>query len=64
MDLPEWAKAALVLAAGVVIAGVTDYFLARAGFEGLGMLVWAIGYGGAVFTVWFVWLRHLEFDPS
>lgn len=64
MDLPDWALVATVLAAGVVSAGVTDFFLSRAGFEDLGVFVWVVGYGGAVFAVWFVWLRHLDFAPS
>lgn len=64
MALPDWAKAALVLVSGVVGAGIADYLLAQAGYGALGAAVWVVGYGGAVFAVWFVWLRHLEFDPS
>lgn len=64
MGLPEWTKAAAVLVAGVVFAGMADHLLASAGHEGLGALVWVVGYGGAIFAVWFVWLRHLEFEPS
>lgn len=64
MGVPDWAKAAAVLVSGVVLAGLADYLLAQAGHEGLGALVWVVGYGGAVFAVWVVWLRRLEFEPS
>jgi hypothetical protein len=55
---------ALVLAAGVVLPGVADFFLARAGYPTLGAFVWAAGYGLMVVFVWYGWLRHLDFGPE
>lgn len=63
-ELPEWAKAALVLAAGILFAGVSDYVLAQTGYDALGTLVWVAGYGGAVIVIWFIWLRGVELGPN
>ena len=62
--VPGWAKALSILAVAVVLGGVSDFLLSQAGYEGLGMLVWAAGYGGGIVVVWAVWLRGLEFDPE
>jgi hypothetical protein len=62
--VPSWAKLLAVIAAAVVLAGVGDFLLSQAGYEGLGMLVWAAGYGGGVIVVWAVWFRGQEFDPE
>jgi len=50
----------VVLAAGVVLPGLANYFLTSAGYETLGSLAWALGFGTMVFVVWYVWLRPTE----
>lgn len=62
--LPGWAKAAIVLGAGVVLAGLADYALSQAGYPSLGALAWATGYAGVVVVIWAGWLRNLEFEPG
>ena len=62
--LPGWAKALSIIATAVVLAGVGDFLLSQAGYDGLGMLVWAAGYGGGVLAVWAIWFRGLEFAPE
>ncbi|WP_255195271.1 hypothetical protein [Halorarius litoreus] len=62
--LPGWAKAAIVLGAGVVLAGLADYALSQAGYPSLGALAWAMGYAGAIAVIWAGWFRHLEFEPG
>ncbi|MWG34099.1 hypothetical protein GQS65_06270 [Halomarina oriensis] len=51
----------LALAAfGVVVPGVLDFFLTRAGAPGLGVIVWTVGFGSAVVALWYVVLRPLD----
>jgi hypothetical protein len=50
----------LVLAAGVVLPGITSYALSQVGLGTLGTVVWAIGYAAAILTVWYVWVRPLD----
>lgn len=63
MAPPNWAKAALVLAGSVALAGLADAALSRAGYRTLGVTVWVVGYGGAVLAVWLFWVRHLDISP-
>lgn len=63
MALPNWTKAAVVLVGSVVLAGLADAALARAGYRALGTVVWVVGYGGAVLALWLFWLRHLDLAP-
>jgi hypothetical protein len=63
-ELPGWARAAGLLAAGVVFAGVADFLLSAAGRPGLGAVVWVVGYGGAVLAVWLLVFRGREFEPG
>lgn len=62
--LPGWVKPALVLATAVVLSGVVDFALTRAGYPSLATLAWVAGYGGAVIVVWAVWLRDLDLEPG
>lgn len=64
VEVPGWMKGAVVLAVGLVVGGLADYALSQAGYASLGALAWVIAYSGIVVTVWAVWLRHLEFEPS
>ncbi|MFT4905406.1 MAG: hypothetical protein ACI8UR_001982 [Natronomonas sp.] len=59
-DLPGWVAGVLLLGGTIAVAGITDALLTNAGLGYLGIAVWAICYAGALLTVWFVWLRHIE----
>jgi hypothetical protein len=50
----------LVVAAGVVLPGVANYFLHQAGFETAGAVVWAVGYASMALVVWYGWIRPLD----
>jgi hypothetical protein len=58
--LKSWHFAILVVIAGLVLPGVTVYSLEQAGLSFLGNIVWIIGYGTAVFVVWYIWLRPID----
>jgi hypothetical protein len=63
-EVPDWAKAALLLLLGVVIGGIADFALSQAGYASLGALTWAVAYSSVIIAVWAVWLRDLEFEPG
>lgn len=60
MSLSSRKTLALVLAVGVVVPGVLNYWISAAGYDALGSLVWALGYGTVVLVVWFGWIRPLD----
>lgn len=60
MALSNRVKFVLVLAGGIVLPGLADFALARAGYETLGVIVWITGYLGAMVLIWYVWLRPLD----
>lgn len=49
-----------VIAAGIILPGVANYYLAEAKLYTLGKLVWVGGYGTMVFVVWYGWIRPLD----
>lgn len=49
-----------VLFVGVVGTGVVRRQLGLLGYDTLGQLVFALGYGGTILVIWFVWVRPLE----
>ena len=51
---------ALVLITAITVPGFTNYVLVQNGFETLGSIVWALGYGIGVLVLWYVWLRPLD----
>lgn len=56
---------ATVLVVGVAGTGVLRRLLGEAGLNDLGALVWVLGYGTTVLTVWYGWIRPLDIDgPS
>lgn len=63
-EMPSWAKAAGLLSTAVVVGGVGDFLLSQAGYRGLGAVVWALGYGGAVVAAWAIWFRGRTFEPE
>jgi hypothetical protein len=60
VTLSDRVKIALVLVAGVVLPGLANHFLVRAGYDEVGVAVWVLGYLGAMLLVWYVWLRPIE----
>lgn len=50
----------LVIATGIVVPGVANYYLAQAGLHTLGSAVWVGGYGAMVLVVWYGWIRPLD----
>ena len=60
MSLSSRKTLALVLAVGVVVPGVLNYWISAAGYDTLGSLVWALGYGTVVLVVWVGWIRPLN----
>lgn len=59
-ETPSRSLLAVVLAGGVVLPGVSNYYLARAGYPTAGDAVWVAGYGLMIVAVWYGWLRHLD----
>jgi hypothetical protein len=51
---------AALLGGGVVISGLADFALARAGYTDLGALVWAAGYLTTMALIWYIWVRPLD----
>ncbi|AFK20050.1 hypothetical protein E6P09_14965 [Haloferax mediterranei ATCC 33500] len=49
-----------VVTLGVILPGVARWYLGNAGYTNLGMIVFALGYAGMVFIVWFGWIRPLD----
>lgn len=65
MDRPDWLPQdalliALVLFTGIAGTGVVRRLLGEMGYNGIGRIVFVLGYGSMVFVLWFVWLRPLE----
>ena len=58
--LPEWVSGLLLVGVTVALAGIGDSLLTDAGYPALGAFFWVVCYAGALFVVWFVWLRHVE----
>lgn len=55
---------ALVIATTIIVPSLADYALSAAGFDDLGGLVWAVGYGFGVIAIWFIWIRPIDFAGS
>ncbi|QLH84735.1 hypothetical protein [Halosimplex pelagicum] len=55
---------ALALLVGVALTGQVAGLVESAGFEGLGSLVWPIGYGSVVLAAWFVWIRPMDLGAT
>lgn len=50
----------LTLVAVVVIPGLANAALSQAGYDTLGSVVWAVGYGSGALFVWYVYVRPLD----
>ncbi|ELZ27007.1 hypothetical protein C475_08731 [Halosimplex carlsbadense 2-9-1] len=53
---------ALALFVGIALTGQVAGLVRSAGFEGLGTLVWPVGYGSIVLAAWLVWIRPMDLD--
>ena len=60
MSLDERVVFAVVLVSGIILPGVADYALSAAGFDTLGMVVWAGGYLAMILYLWYRWIRPLD----
>lgn len=54
-----------LLVAGLLLVGIAGSGLARRalgelGYNDLGALVYILGYGGMVVTIWYVWIRPMD----
>jgi len=60
MDRSQLVTGGLLLAAVVLVPGITNYALTQLGYGTLGTAVWYGGYGIGVVLVWALWLRPLD----
>ncbi|MFC4357249.1 hypothetical protein ACFO0N_04710 [Halobium salinum] len=65
MNTPDWLPrdallAALVLFVGIAGTGILRRFLGELGYNGVGRIVFVLGYGGMVFVLWYGWVRPLD----
>jgi hypothetical protein len=56
---PRWLLP-LVIATSIVVPGVANWVLVRAGYPLVGDLIWVFGLGTMVVVVWWGWLRPLD----
>ncbi|SFR52793.1 hypothetical protein [Halogeometricum limi] len=50
----------VVLFVGVAGTGLLRRFLGELGYNGIGRLVFILGYGGMVFIIWYGWVRPID----
>lgn len=62
--MDERVKLGAVLAAGVILPGITSYLLGQAGFDLANRVVWYGGYATMVVVVWYTWLRPLDLSGA
>ncbi len=60
MELGTRRAFAVVVLAGVAGTGSVVYFLNAVGLGTLGSVVWFVGYGTMVYTLWYGWIRPLD----
>lgn len=49
-----------ILFVGVAGSGLARRFLGELGYNGIGRIVFVLGYAGMVVVVWYVWVRPLD----
>lgn len=49
-----------VVSGGILVSGFARNALGAAGLGNLGRVVYVLGYGGVVVTVWYGWIRPLD----
>jgi hypothetical protein len=60
MDRTDALVALGLVAAGIVVPGILDHLLHRAGLPLFGKLTWVLGMFVLVVGAWVVWLRDVE----
>ena len=60
MDQSQMLTGGLILAAMVLVPGVTKYVLTELGYATLGSMIWYGGYATGVLLVWAMWIRPLD----
>lgn len=50
----------VILLVGIAGSGIVRRYLGELGYTVLGELVFVLGYGGMVFTLWYGWLRPMD----
>lgn len=60
MDRTDAVIALGLVVAGIVVPGILNNFLHRAGLPLFGKVTWVLGMGVLVFGAWMVWLRDVE----
>jgi len=50
----------LAFATVVIVPGLLKYQLSAMGYNNVGSLVWALGYGLGAITMWAIWIRPLD----
>ncbi|WP_083861952.1 hypothetical protein [Halogeometricum pallidum] len=49
-----------VLFVGIAGTGLLRRFLGELGYNGIGRIVFVLGYGGMVFIIWYGWIRPMD----
>lgn len=49
-----------ILFVGIAGTGLARRFLGELGYDGVGEIVFVLGYGGMVFAIWYGWIRPLD----
>lgn len=60
MDRTQALTGGLLVAAMVLVPGLTKYVLTQAGYGLLGTIVWYGGYALGVVLIWLLWIRPLD----
>ncbi|KTG09360.1 hypothetical protein AUR64_16400 [Haloprofundus marisrubri] len=50
----------LILFVGIAGTGIVRRLLGELGYNGIGRVVFVIGYGGMIFALWYGWIRPLD----
>ncbi|WP_144904068.1 hypothetical protein [Halobellus captivus] len=51
---------AALLFVGIAGSGVARRLLGELGYDGLGAIVFILGYGGMILTIWYAWIRPMD----
>jgi len=51
---------AALLFVGIAGSGIARRLLGELGYNDLGALVFVLGYGGMILTLWYVWIRPMD----
>ncbi|WP_435183362.1 hypothetical protein [Halobellus sp. EA9] len=49
-----------LLVVGIAGSGLVRRYLGELGYNGLGALVFVLGYGGMIFAIWYGWIRPMD----